>query len=206
MDENQRQAAFFSALSTEHFVLQTAAATTVNEAAARASIYIMSVSASLVAIGFASQSRDAFGPFVASVIPALFLLGLITVARLVDINGEFLQCFARMARVRRYYRALTPEAGEFFAESVDASSIPSLQLGPRIAFLTTTSSMVAFINNVVAGAGMALLARRLLGSSHTLVAVLIGVTGALILTAAYLAYQKWRFTMFGAVVPGRERK
>ena len=74
MDEKERQSQFFSALTTEHFVLQTASSATVNESSARASIYILSLSSALVAIGFVSQSREAFGLFVASVLPALFLL------------------------------------------------------------------------------------------------------------------------------------
>jgi len=56
--------------------------------------------------------------------------------------------------------------------------------------------MVASINNIVAGAGVALLARWLLGPDRTLLAVLIGVAGAGALTPAFLAFQKWRFTMF----------
>ena len=34
MDEKERQSAFMSALTTEHFVLQTASSTTVSESAA----------------------------------------------------------------------------------------------------------------------------------------------------------------------------
>jgi len=64
MDEKERRSAFLSALTTEHFVLQTAASATVSESAARASIYILALSSTLVAMGFASQSREAFGPFI----------------------------------------------------------------------------------------------------------------------------------------------
>jgi len=48
----ERQAAFMSALVTEHFVLQTAASATVTEAASRTSLYVFSLSSSLVAMGF----------------------------------------------------------------------------------------------------------------------------------------------------------
>lgn len=81
MDEATRQSALMSALTTEHFVLQTAASSTISEASARSSLYVLSLSSSLVAMGFTAQSRDVFIPFVASVIPAVFLLGLFTVAR-----------------------------------------------------------------------------------------------------------------------------
>ena len=203
MDDKERQSALLSALTTEHFVLQTASSATVSEATARASIYIMSLSTSVVAMGFASQSRDAFGPFAASVLPALFLLGLFTVIRLVDVGGEYMHYLGRIARIRSFYRALNPEAAEYFG-SERRRSIPSLQLGPSIAFLTTTSSMVAFINNVVAGAGIALLARWFLGAHDAVFAVLLGVGGAAVLMAAFLMYQKWRFSMFEPVAPSAE--
>ena len=51
----ERQTAFMSALVTEHFVLQTAASATVTEAASRTSLYVFSLSSSLVAMGFVSQ-------------------------------------------------------------------------------------------------------------------------------------------------------
>jgi hypothetical protein len=82
---------FVSALVTEHFVLQSAASNTVSEAGARASLYMIALSSSLVALGFASQSPRALVPFAATVLPAVFLLGLFTVVRLVDTGVENLQ-------------------------------------------------------------------------------------------------------------------
>ena len=203
MDEKERHSLFLSALTTEHFVLQTASSTTVNESAARASIYILSLSSALVAIGFVSQSREAFGLFVASVLPALFLLGLFTVFRLVDVSGEYMRHLGGIARIRNYYGTLTPEAAEYFGPEVGPrsgrSSIPSLQLGRGIAFLTTTATMVACINNIVAGASIAILAHWLFGSRWISFAVVLGVAAAAILTAAFLIYQRWRFSMFEPV-------
>ncbi|HKF42906.1 MAG TPA: hypothetical protein VKG01_07395 [Thermoanaerobaculia bacterium] len=202
MEDKERQSAFLSALNTELFVLQAALGANVNEAGARASIYIMALSSFLVAMGFASRS-EAFGPLVASVLPALFLLGLFTVVRLVDLNGSYLQHDTRMARIRSYYRGLSPEADSFFGLDLERRPEVTLQLGWGVAFLTTSSSMVAFINNIVAGAGITLLARRLLGAENTLLGLLLGVAGALALTAAYLAFQKLRFRMFEPVPQDR---
>src|SRR5688500_14923309 len=84
VDEKERRAAFMTALTTEHFVLQTAANATVSDAAARTSLYVVSLSSSLVALGFASRSREVFVPFAAIVLPAVFVLGIFTVVRLVD--------------------------------------------------------------------------------------------------------------------------
>ncbi|HMF93442.1 MAG TPA: hypothetical protein VKE96_04075 [Vicinamibacterales bacterium] len=204
MDEKERRSAFLAALTTEHFTLQTAAVATVNESASRASIYILSLSSALVAIGFVSQSREAFGLFVASVLPGLFLLGLFTVTRLVDVSGEYMGCLGRIARIRNYYATLTPEAAEFFgpdlALSTGRSSIPALQLGRGIAFLTTTATTVACVNNIVAGASVALLVRWLLGSHRISLAISAGVASTVILTAAFLIYQRWRFSMFDSPV------
>lgn len=199
MDSKEQHAAFMSALTTEHFVLQTASSATVAESSSRGSIYMLSLSSSLVAMGFALQSRDAFGAFAAAVIPALFLLGVFTVIRLVDITLEYRQCLAAIARIRDYYRTLGPEGAKYFAVEwgrwPEAHAVPALQHGAGVAFLTTTATMVAFANNVVAGAGVALLARWLLGPQRTLVAVSIGVAAGLALCVAFFAYQKWRFSM-----------
>jgi hypothetical protein len=204
MDEKERRAAFLSALTTEHFVLQTAASATVAESNSRASIYILALSSSLVAIGFAVQSREAFGPLVASVLPALFVLGLLTVIRLVDVTLEHQQYLRGIAQIRAYYRTLTPDAAEYFAAErgrwPEAQATPALQLGPTLGLLTTTATMVAFINTFVAGAGVALLTRRLTGASLS-ITLLAGAGTAVILVTLFLVYQEWRFGLAQAVAP-----
>jgi hypothetical protein len=104
-----------SALVTEHFVLQTAASATVTEAASRTSLYVFSLSSSLVAMGFVSQFPQTFRLFAAAILPALFVLGLFTTVRLVDTGIENQQFLRRIARIRAYYRTLTPEAAEYFS-------------------------------------------------------------------------------------------
>jgi hypothetical protein len=199
MDDKQRQEAFMSALVTEHFVLQTGANATVSESGTRASLYILALSSALVAMGFAAQSRDVFVPFVATVLPAVFLLGLFTVVRRVDALLEYNDFLVGIARIRGYYRTLTPEAAQLFAPEhgrwPETRSEPSLRLGEFIAFITTVASMVAFVNSVVAGAGVTLLAAELLGSDRMRLALGLGVAVAVALMAAFLAYQRWRFTI-----------
>ena len=91
MDEPPVSGAFVAALTTEHAVLQSAATSTISEAAARSSLYIMALSSSLVAMGFFAQSRSVLVPFAAAVLPALFLLGVFTTVRLVDTGIESMQ-------------------------------------------------------------------------------------------------------------------
>ena len=120
MDDKERRLAVASALATEHFVLQTAMSTTVNEGGSRASIYIFALSSSLVALGFSTQSPEAFLPFVGIVLPALFLLGVFTVLRLVDIAAESMQFHIGIARIRKFYRTFSPDAELHFAADVSA--------------------------------------------------------------------------------------
>jgi hypothetical protein len=196
MDEKEPSPAFMSALTSEHFVLQSALSANTSEVGTRASLYIFSLSSSLVALGFASQSPDIFVPFVAIVLPAVFVLGVFTAVRLVDSNLEGLVFLNGIARIRKYYRTLTPEAEQFSAESgrwPENKSWPALQMGPFVGLVTTTASMVAFINSIVAGVGIALLAGGLFRENRTLLASLIGAALALLLMAGFLRFQKWRY-------------
>jgi hypothetical protein len=196
MDEKQPPPAFMSALTTEHFVLQSALSGNTSEVGTRASLYLFSLSSSLVALGFASRSPELFVPFVAIVLPAVFILGLFTTVRLVDSNLEGILFLNGIARIRRYYRTLSPEAEEQFSPQSgwwpENQDWPALRMGPFVGFITTTASMVAFINSIVAGVGVALLAGGLLRGNR-LLASLIGAGVALLLMAAFLGYQRWRF-------------
>ena len=199
MDEKEARSAFMSALTTEHFVLQTAANATVSDAAARSSLYVFSLSSSLVAMGFASRSREVFVPFIATVLPGLFLLGLFTVVRLVDSALENMRSLAGIARIRSYYRTLTPEAAVYFAAQYgrwpEGHSDPSLRLGRVVAFFTTTASMIAFINSIVGGTGVTLLVGDRL-DRDSFVPLLAGGVAAGVLMAIFVAYQRWRFRIF----------
>jgi len=207
MSENDRQSALLSALTTEHFVLQTAANGTISEASARASLYISSLSSSLIAMGFVSRSRDVFVPFVAAVLPALFLLGIFTVVRLVDTTLENMHFLTGIARIRGYYRKLAPEAGQYFAPETgrwpEAASTPALWHGKLVGFLGTSATMVALVNSIVAGAGVTLFTSNLLGGKRTTLALLLGTAAAIVLMAAFLVYQRWRFRSF-ALSPSHE--
>ena len=66
-------------------------------------------------------------------------------------------------------------------------------MGPNIGLITTTASMVAFLNSTVAGVGVAMLVGGLLRERRTLLASLIGAGVALVLMALFFLYQKWRY-------------
>jgi hypothetical protein len=200
MDDKERHSAFMSALVTEHYVLQAAASATVSEAAARSSLYVYSLSSSLVAVGFVSRSPEVFRPFASAVLPAVFVLGIFTIIRLVDTGIEFQQALRGIARVRGYYRTLTPDAATYFSVEngrwPEKRSAPQLLCGPFVALLTTAASMIAFTNSVVAGAGVTLLLANLLGSDRIGLALSLGAASAVAFMAIFIVYQRRRYRSF----------
>jgi hypothetical protein len=197
LDETERRAEFLAALNNHYFVLQSAAGNTITESAARASLYMVSVSISLVAIAFVAQSRSAFSPFLAVVLPALFVLGLFTVVRLVDTGVQNFVYLRSMTEIRRYYAGLGPDAPRFFG---DAPGNPYARLGrpSRLGAarqLFTIGSMIALINSLIGGAGAVLVAARLGdGFDRAPVPSLVaGLVVGLALFASFLVYQHRRY-------------
>jgi hypothetical protein len=140
-----------------------------------------------------------FIPFAATVLPTVFLIGIFTVIRLVETSLESMHYLDGIARIRRYSCTFGPDAARHFASEngrwpeVDS---PAVRLGPVLGFFGTTASMIAVINNAVAGAGIALLTRLLSPAALPWVDAAVGVVAASILTGLFYAYQRWRFSEF----------
>jgi hypothetical protein len=187
-------AALMSAITTEHFVMQTAIGTTINEAGLRATIYVMALSSSLVAMGFAADSTLAFLPFVATVLPVIFLLGVFTVLRMVDVAVENMQAHIAIARIRSFYRTLGPQAETYFAAErgrwPEGKAEPSLRIGALAGYLTTAAMMIATVNAMVAGAGITLMGRWM--DIGIVGALTIGIAVTIALFALFFIYQQWR--------------
>jgi len=196
VDDPAERSALLSALTTEHFVLQTANNSTYAEASARSTLYVMVLSSALVAMGFIAGS-DVLIPFAAIVLPGVFVLGIFTVVRLVETVLESQQYLTGIARIRAYYRTLGPEAARHFSPETgrwpEAKDDPALRLGMVFALFGTTASMIAVINNVVAGVSIALVVRLFAPAAPAWAAPVAGIAGALLLTWLFYAYQRWRF-------------
>jgi hypothetical protein len=152
-----------------------------------------SLSGCLVALGVCAQSGPALVPFIASVFPAIILLGLFTVAPLIDIPIDHLQARAVIARIHSWYATLEPVAAEQFKNHPGqwTQSVPALRFGPVLGGLTTIASMVATINSIVFGAAIALAAVHLL-RAPLLAAIAAGAAAAAALVAGFYAYQTFR--------------
>jgi hypothetical protein len=198
MDDSEGRDAFRAALNNHYFVLQSAASSTISESGTRASLYVLALSSTLVAVGFVSQARSALGPFLAVVLPTLFILGLFTVVRLVDTGVENVTYLRSMARVRRYYAGLAPEAQAFFGSEQNdvGEALTFLAVGTRrSAWLYTIATMIAVVNSTVAGAGATLLVAHLAGGPERALGLELGcgVAVGLLLVAAFLVYQDRRY-------------
>lgn len=201
MPDPEPDSALLSALTTEHFVLQSAMNGTITEASGRSTLYVMALSSTLVALGFTADQEEVFSVFALSVLPVVFVLGCLSAIRLVDTSIESMQLLRGIARIRGHYRRLGPDAQRLFAASQGRwpeapSNEPSLQLGAILAQMSTTAWMVALINNAVAGAIVTLAANRWLEADME-THLLLGAATAVALTAVFYAFQRWRIATAG---------
>jgi hypothetical protein len=162
MAEPDRQE-LLTALTTEHFTLQGARAQTAGESASRASLYILSVSSTLVALGFIGRTGETgatFDVFALVVLPTLYVLGLFTFVRLVECGAEDFRYGVAINRIRGYYKQLAGDQADLFLLSghddgrgvfANASVPPE----GRTQYFTF-ASVVAVINSVVGGSAAAI--------------------------------------------------
>ena len=192
MDVDQKPPeAFMTALVTEHFVLQGMRSTLTAESASRSALYLAALTGTLIALGFVTRDRAVLGAFAVAVLPALLILGEFTYWRLVQSGVEDLHYAWEMKRIRTYYRQLVPPGLPFFSDATpQAFASPARKfMGIRardLNVLLTVATMVAAINGMVAGAGVALL----LHAAGTVSAGWAISIGALIAVVLYLAHAR----------------
>ena len=196
MDEDQQ---LLTALTTEHFTLQGSRAQTTTESSARASLYVVSVSSALIALGFISQfseTGDLFNTFALTVLPTLYVLGAVTFVRVAECGVEDWRYAQAINRIRGYYREVAGDRADLFLLSAhdDAAGINE-NLGLRAeghAPIYVFSSAIAVINGVVGGAAVALALGALAGASLG-VATAIGAVAALISIVGWIRYSDVMF-------------
>jgi hypothetical protein len=172
-------AAFLTALTTEHFGLAGARSATVSEAAGRSSLYLASVSSGLIALGFVAQVADeTFRLFALAVIPVLAWLGLITFMRVLENGIEDILYARAIGRIRQYYLELAgPERARFFLLAPGDSYevvLRNMAVEPgRWQLFFTSHAMIAVVNSAVVGAGLALVAGALGASDGVAIGVAV---------------------------------
>jgi hypothetical protein len=183
-----------TALTTEHFTLQTARSQTASESASRASLYILSVSSTLVALGFignASEIGPTFDVFALVALPTLFVLGVFTFVRVVECGAEDFRYGVAINRIRHYYKQIAGDQAKLFLLSghddgrgvFENAAVPPER---RTQFFTF-ATVVAVINSVVGGSALAIALGVIAGASLG-VAAGVGGVAALASLVALLRY------------------
>lgn len=189
-----RPQAFFNALLTEHFVLESARGITVSESSSRASLYLTTLSSALVAFGFLAHTDFATG-FLATVIPVVVLLGVFSYERLVETSLEDVVALAAIQKIRRFYGTVLPGADYYFTAPADPQAPNELlDIGRRASWrgvFVTMSSAIAVVNSILAGAGTALGANAA-GAGEPLT-IATGFAVAAVLIVAHGLYQERRY-------------
>lgn len=172
MSSSPDPAQLLTALTTEHFTLQGARAQTMSETSARASVYMLSLSSALVALGFVSQTADnAFFAFALVALPTVYVLGCATYVRLVECSGEDLHYGIAINRIRSYYIELAGDRADLFllGGHDDAAGVfRNMGIAPdkrshAFAFSTTIAIVNAVVGGSVAALALAALAEPPIG-------------------------------------------
>jgi hypothetical protein len=195
MAETEDGQAILTTLTTEHFTLQGARSQTVGESAARSSLYMFSVSSTLIALGFVSQvseGGEVFQLFALSVLPTLFFLGVFTFVRLVECSIEDIRYGRAINRIRRYYLELAGEDARYFLMSGhdDARGVlwnMGLEGGSRWQLFFGTASAVSVVNSVVGAGGVGIV----LGVTLDLPLAVAAVAGIAFLVASVAIHMRY---------------
>lgn len=169
-DDREDRQQLLTALTTEHFTLQGARSQTIGETSARASVYMLSVSSALVALGFVSQAStgtDAgtgtsavFVAFALTILPTLYVLGCAAYVRIVECSAEDLRYAVAINRIRSYYLEVAGDRADLFLlsahdDAVGAFANMGLPTGRRRSAAFAFSTAIAIVNGVVGGASVA---------------------------------------------------
>jgi hypothetical protein len=148
-----------SALTTEHYTLQSARSSTIVEANGRSSLFLSATSAATVALALVAQLDrlgSTFMVFTLVVLPALLVLGLTSYARLADLAVHDAYYARAIGRIRAFYLTLDPAGAQYWMQPAgDDPHAVMRQAGQqhtRWHHFSHTATSVAAVTAVIAGA------------------------------------------------------
>ena len=149
-------------LMTEHWSLLASRSMGYTEAMSRASIFVAALTGSVVALALVGQATDFGREFVAFalvLLPVVYFLGVVTIARLFQNGWEDGVWVQGMNRIRNAYLELAPELEPYFVTSrydddtgVLISAIARPRVTPPLQGFIAIPGVVAVLNSVIAGA------------------------------------------------------
>jgi len=161
-------------VTTEHYTLQGARASTIAESTGRASMFLGSVSGGLIALGLvatATRLGTAFYAFGLVLLPLLAFVGVLSFKRTLQNGIEDYGYARRIARLRAYYFDQAPELLPYMLSVLPTERLAVLGL-PRSRWQgwRSIAGMIAVITAALAGSAAALLAA--VAFNHALAAAL----------------------------------
>jgi hypothetical protein len=187
-------------LATEHWSLLGTRSLIWNEAMSRTTLFLTVLSASIVALALLADATG-FGRRTTAValvlLPVVFLLGLATYGRLIQINSEDVAITLAMNRLRYAYLVMAPDLRPYFSTGHhdDERGVAmtyllgrgsELQTWPH--FLVTTPTIVATVDAAVATAIVVLAGLAVEAPTGAVVAA--GVVAFLVIWGALFALQR----------------
>jgi hypothetical protein len=174
-------------VTTEHFTLQGARAATIAESTGRATMFLGSVSAGLVALGLiatATRVGTAFYTFGVIVLWTLVFVGFVTFQRVLQSGIEDHGYAERIARLRAYYFDCAPEVTPYLASVPPPQRlvIQGLRGGYWQGF-RTAAGMVGVVTAALAGSAAGLLAAIADGHSGAVGFITGAIVGVAVLAA-----------------------
>jgi hypothetical protein len=186
-------------MTTEHFTLQTARAVVNAEISARLQLYMTTLSSAIIALALVAQVSGALGrafqAFALVLLPVVYFLGVVTLARLLQAAAEWRTYGQGMNRIRHWYLEVAPEMAPYFvlpATDEPWASLAAVGIRGRNTWqgmLATAPWMVVVANSVLAGVVAGLLA-RLAGAPGPLLPALAGAAGFVVSLAVLGAYEQ----------------
>ena len=186
-------------LATEHWSLLATRSLSWNEAFARSSMFLTSLSTATVAlalVGSATGFGQEFAVFALIVLSITLFLGTATFVRLSQVNNEDLYWVAGMNRLRALYARLEPGIEEDFVAgyTLDAAGFAQSYGAMQVTgfaplhFFVTTPGVIGIVCSVIAGVIGGLVALEVAGSMSP--AVGTGVVIAVISVVLFVAYSR----------------
>lgn len=157
--------ALMSALTAEHYTLQSLRSSTIVEANGRSQLFLSAVSGATVAMALVAQldtMGETFLVFAFTILPALLALGGTSYIRLADLAVHDAYYARAIGRIRSFYLTIEPEARQYwFISAGDDAHAVMRQAGQRHKrwhHLSHAATAIAAVLAILAGvlAGLAL--------------------------------------------------
>ena len=145
-------------MTTEHYNMQSARSATISESGGRSSLFLGSVSSTLVALGFVAQASkmgSAFMVFSLVLLPSLYFLGIVTFVRTLQSGIEDSLLSRGINRIRHYYAEVAPDLKQYLVLSThDDNAGMAQNMGVRMSPLqlfVDTAGMISVIDSIIGG-------------------------------------------------------